>query len=88
MVVRQFRFLLLAREVLDAGGQEADVVRQLKVHPYVGRKITEQARRFHMNTLEAVYHRLLELDEAMKTGLMDGDLALSTFAAAFTTQRT
>jgi DNA polymerase-3 subunit delta len=88
MVVRQFRLLLLAREVLDAGGKEADVVRQLKVHPYVGGKITEQARRFHMNTLEAVYHRLLELDEAIKTGLMDGDLALSTFAAAFTTQRT
>ncbi len=88
MVVRQFRLLLLAREALDAGGKEADVVRQLKVHPYVGGKITEQARRFHMNTLEAVYHRLLELDEAMKTGLIDGDLALSTFAAAFTTQRT
>jgi DNA polymerase-3 subunit delta len=88
MVVRQFRLLLLAREVLDAGGKEADVVRQLKIHPYVGGKITLQARRFRMETLEAVYHRLLELDEAMKTGVMEGDLALSAFAAAFTTQRT
>jgi len=86
MVVRQFRLLILAREVLDAGGKEADVVRQLKIHPYVGGKITLQARRFRMETLEAVYHRLLELDEAWKTGVMDGDLALNTFAAEFTTQ--
>jgi DNA polymerase-3 subunit delta len=92
MVVRQFRLLILAREVLDAGGKEADVARLLRADAYkvynsfVSDKVTLQARRFRMETLEAVYHRLLELDEAWKTGVMDGDLALSTFAAEFTTQ--
>ena len=84
MVVRQFRLLLLAREVLDAGGNERDVARLVKIHPYVAGKITAQGRHFSIQTLEAVYHRLLDIDEAVKTGRMDGGLALDTLVAAFT----
>lgn len=86
MVVRQFRLLLLAREVLDRGGREGDVASELKVHPYVAGKVTAQARHFSPSVLEAVYRRLLDVDEAIKTGQMRGDLALDTFIAAFTTQ--
>ena len=86
MVVRQFRLLLLAREVLDRGGREGDVARELKVHPYVAGKVTAQARHFSIPTLEMVYHRLLGIDEAIKTGQIDGDLALDTLVAAFTTR--
>jgi DNA polymerase-3 subunit delta len=84
MIVRQFRLLLLAREVLDAGGRKVEVAQMLKVHPYVAEKISDQARRFDLPLLEGVYHRLLDLDEAMKTGQMPADLALDTFVAAFT----
>jgi DNA polymerase-3 subunit delta len=84
MIVRQFRLLLLAREVLDAGGQKAEVAQQLKVHPYVAEKISDQARHFSLPMLELVYHRLLDLDEAMKTSQMPADLVLDTFTAAFT----
>jgi DNA polymerase-3 subunit delta len=84
MVVRQFRLLLLAREVLDAGGNERDVARLVKIHPYVAGKVTAQGRHFSIQTLEVVYHRLLDIDEAVKTGRMDGELALNTLVAAFT----
>jgi DNA polymerase-3 subunit delta len=86
MVIRQFRLLLLARETLDAGGRESEVARALKLHPYVANKITSQARHFSLPALERVYHRLLDLDEAMKTGQVEGEVALDTFVAAFTTQ--
>jgi DNA polymerase-3 subunit delta len=86
MVVRQFRLLLLAREVLDAGGNERDVARLVKIHPYVAGKVTAQGRQFSIQTLEAVYHRLLDIDEAVKTGQMDSGLALDTLVAAFTTR--
>jgi DNA polymerase-3 subunit delta len=75
-IVYQFRQLLLAREVLDEGGGEDEVVRQLSIHPYVGKLAAEHARRFNLPDLEMIYHRLLELDEAMKTGGMEGELAL------------
>jgi DNA polymerase-3 subunit delta len=86
MVIRQFRLLLLARETLDGGGRESEVARALKLHPYVADKITSQARHFSLPALEAVYHRLLDLDEAMKTGQVEGEVALDTFVAAFTTR--
>jgi len=84
MVVRQFRLLLLAREVLDRGGNERDVARALKIHPYVAGKITQQAHHFTMPTLERAYHRLLGMDEAMKSSQVPGDLALDTLVAEFT----
>jgi DNA polymerase-3 subunit delta len=82
MVVRQFRLLLLAREVLDSGGREAEVARAAGVHPFVAGKVAAQARFFTPAALERIYHRLLELDEAIKTSQMDDVLALDMFVAA------
>jgi DNA polymerase-3 subunit delta len=87
MVVRQFRLLLLAREVLDSGGREAEVTRELGIHPYVAGKISAQARRFTLPVLETIYRRLLDIDEAVKTGQIEGDVALDTLVPALTTQQ-
>jgi DNA polymerase-3 subunit delta len=81
MIIRQFRLLLLSREILDQGGQLQDVIRQLGIHHYVGEKIVQQVRIFKMHDLEHIYHRLLDLDVAVKTGEMDSVLALDTFIA-------
>ena len=84
MVVRQFRLLLLAREVLDEGGNRNDIARQLRVPPFVADKLIVQARRFSIPVLESIYHRLLDIDEAIKTGKVPGELALDTLVAAHT----
>ena len=86
MIVRQFRLLLLTREILDNGGQPRDAVRTLKLHPYVADKMSNQARHFTLPVLERIYHRLLAIDEAMKTSQMSADLALDTMVAALTGQ--
>lgn len=76
MVVRQFRLLTIAREVIDEGGALPAVTEALGLHPYVAEKAFKQARAFSMETLEAIYHRLLAMDEAAKTGGMPLDAAL------------
>lgn len=78
MVVRQFRLLIQAREILDARGNKDDVARALAVHPYVAEKTTGQAGRFSMEALEGIYHRLLRIDEQVKTSQVTLDLALDT----------
>jgi DNA polymerase-3 subunit delta len=75
-IVYQFRLLLLAREVLDEGSSEDEIVNQLGVHPYAVRLAMEHARSFTLPELEKIYRRLLEIDEAMKTSGMEGELAL------------
>lgn len=84
MVVRQFRLLLQAREVLDAGSGKEQVAAALGVHPFVAEKTSAQARAFTLPTLEAIYHKLLEIDAAAKTSQVTLDLALDTLVVELT----
>jgi DNA polymerase-3 subunit delta len=79
MITRQFRLLLLTREILDEGGNKDIVQHDLGVHPYVAPKLVTQAVRFSMDGLITIYHRLLELDKSMKASQMTPDLAIETF---------
>jgi DNA polymerase-3 subunit delta len=78
MVVRQFRLLLQAREILDGRGNQNDVARALGVHPFVAEKAAQQAARFSMESLESIYRKLLRIDEGVKTSQVTLDLALDT----------
>lgn len=78
MVIRQFRLLIQAREILDGRGNKDDVARALGVHPYVAEKTTGQANRFTLEALEGIYRRLLSIDERVKLSQITLDLALDT----------
>ena len=84
MVIRQFRLLIQAREILDGRGNKDDVARALHVHPFVAEKTTGQAGRFSVESLEYVYRKLLAIDEGVKTGQVTLDLALDTLVVELT----
>jgi DNA polymerase-3 subunit delta len=84
MVVRQFRLLIQAREILDGSGNKDEVTRALGVHPFVAEKAAQQASRFSMETLEAIYHQLLAIDERVKTSQVALDLAMDTLVVELT----
>ena len=84
MVIRQFRLLIQAREILDGRGNKEDVARALGVHPFVAEKTTGQAAHFSVESLEAIYHSLLKIDERVKTGQVTLDLAMDTLVVELT----
>ena len=84
MVARQFRLLLLTRELLDSGHRDTEIASAIKSPPFVARKLIGQVRNFSLPQLETIYRKLLDIDEAIKTGKTDGDVALDTFVAALT----
>lgn len=84
MVIRQFRLLLQAREILDENGSQLEVQQELGLHEFVAGKVTAQARRFSLPTLEAIYHKLLEIDEGAKTGQITLDTALDALVVELT----
>jgi DNA polymerase-3 subunit delta len=84
MVVRQFRLLIQAREILDGRGNKDDVARALGVHPFVAEKTTQQAARFSIEALESIYHQLLSIDEGVKTSQVTLDLAMDTLVMELT----
>jgi len=84
LVIRQFRLILMARDVLDEGGGQPEVVAALGQHPFVAEKVFRQAQRFSMKSLRAIYHHLLVMDESAKTGQMNLDLSLEAFVVELT----
>lgn len=90
MVIRQFRFLILTREILDKGGGGSEVSEQLHflqprhksrypLPDWMARKFIAQAKRFSLLELERIYRRLLVMDEEIKTGRTTTGLALDLF---------
>ena len=76
MVIRQIRLLTMARDLMDDGVNSEAGAGFLGVPPFVVGKFYEQARAFSLDTLKAIYHRLLAMDEASKTGGMPLDASL------------
>lgn len=84
MVVRQFRLLIQAKEVINDGGNADAIARQLDAHPFVARKLYGQARHYSLSMLESIYRRLLALDADMKLSKIDSALALDLLIAGLT----
>jgi DNA polymerase-3 subunit delta len=83
-IVYQIRVLLLAREIIDERGTINDFPKSLKIGYYPAKLALESAPRFSMKFLETIYHRLLEIDEAIKTGQMEPELALELLVIELT----
>lgn len=84
MIARQFRLLIQTKELLEQGQRPAAIARELGVQPFVADKLVRQARNFSLPQLEAIYRRLLEMDIAIKTGEIEGVLALDLLVAGLT----
>lgn len=87
-IIYQFRLMLLARSVLDAGGSTEQVVQELgdhlNVRSYPARIAADQARRYPSPVLEKIYRYLLDVDTAIKTGEVDASLALNQLVTQLT----
>ena len=81
MVVRQFRLLIMAREILDQGGNKEQISKQMGVHTFVAGKLEKQAHYFPQLELKHIYKKLLAIDENMKTSQMDAQIALDLFVS-------
>jgi DNA polymerase-3 subunit delta len=68
MVARQFRLLLQASELAGRGVSGPAAAGQLGVPPRVAAGLISQARGWPPGALEAVFARIVALDEASKTG--------------------
>ncbi len=85
MIARQFRLLLQVSD-LAARGLTIDEIRaQLGEHPFVVRKVFDQARNFSIERLETIYRKVLETDVAMKTGHGEAGVNLDVLIVELTT---
>ncbi len=84
MLTRQIRLLLLTHDALE---RHENVSTAVKVHPRVAQKLTQQARAFSVERCLSAYQRLADVDQSIKTGEADEELALELLLAELTDNR-
>ena len=82
MLSRQVRIIFQIREMRGRKESRADIQSKLGLtSDFVLRKAWDQADRYSPARLHEVYHRLLETDLSIKTGKLEGELALNILIA-------
>lgn len=81
MITRQFRLLIQVKELAPQLPTASAIARALHQNPYPIRKVLAQSHNFTTEQLRATYHRLLDVDIAIKTGQTDATLALDALIA-------
>ncbi|NUM45689.1 MAG: DNA polymerase III subunit delta [Anaerolineales bacterium] len=87
MIVRQFRFLIWTKEMLSQNATQREIADSLKsqrVRDFVVPKLIQQSKNFDQPTLDAIYRRLIEIDERVKTGQIEWETALDTLIVGLT----
>lgn len=76
LIARQFNQLLQVKELTEQKKGRGEIASQLKVPPFVAGKLSAQAGVFSKKELLDLVNLCVEAEEAVKTGLMDGRLAV------------
>jgi DNA polymerase III delta subunit len=69
---RRVRELLVAADLVAAGGRPPEIVKAIGGHPFRAQKLVEQARRWSLPELDAALEGVLELDAMIKGAVGSG----------------
>ncbi len=82
MLSRQVRIIFQVKEMRERGMARGEIQNKLGLtSDFVLRKAWEQADRYSPARIRDVYHKLLETDVSIKTGKLEGELALDVLIA-------
>jgi DNA polymerase-3 subunit delta len=76
MLARQYRLLLLTRELLDRRVRGPEISARLQVQGFVVQRLLKQAPAYNMERLRKAYRLLLDADLSVKRGIYDDVTAL------------
>jgi len=86
MITRQFRLISIYRELAAARCPRPEIRKVLGVRDFVLDKLSGQAPKFTPPRLRWIHHRLLDVDQEIKTGRMEATLALELLVVDLTKQ--
>jgi DNA polymerase-3 subunit delta len=82
MISRQVRIIFLVKEMRVQGKSRNEIQSKLGLNSdFLVRKAWEQSEKYSPARLRELYHRLLETDVSIKTGKLDGEIALNILIA-------
>jgi DNA polymerase III delta subunit len=82
MLRYQFRSLVLIQDAATRSRDAGIIASQTKLPPFVVRKSLGYLSAFPGDSLKKIFSKLVDADQAIKTGRIDGDVALDSLAFA------
>lgn len=79
MLANQFRLMYQAKVMTSKGYREADIAKELNVHPYPVKLALQKSRGYDLERLLAILDELSNLDYQIKSGKIEKTLALDLF---------
>ena len=77
MITRQFRYLIMTKELIEKGGGEHDIKKGLQLsNPYFVKELSAQAKSFSTEALQSILLNLLETDMSLKRSSLPRRLLL------------
>ncbi|MDZ4277852.1 MAG: DNA polymerase III subunit delta, partial [Dehalococcoidia bacterium] len=76
MLERQYRLLLLTKELLEQRVRPPEIATRLGVHGFVAQRLLRQAPAYTIDRLRRAYRKLLDADLNVKRGIYDDGTAL------------
>jgi DNA polymerase III subunit delta len=81
MINFQFRNLLIVRDLVEKKIPFYEVAKRSGLHPFVAKKTYWQAEKFDLVQLKKIYHKIFQIDLAIKTGKIEPEAALDILVA-------
>lgn len=79
LITRQFQILLNIRDMMGKGLDQGTMAQKAGIPPFAVRRNVAQARGFTMAQIRQALSEGVELEEAVKTGRMDDQMAVELF---------
>ena len=83
MVIREFRLLLLVKWLVEKRWSKDDIIKSLKVHPFIGTRLYMRIKQFSFIAIKNYLTLLYELEEKIKAGKGDLKILLTSTLMIF-----
>lgn len=88
LISRQFQILLNIRDMASKGLDQQTMAQKAGIPPFAVRRNVTQAKGFTLEQLKAAIREGVELEEAVKTGQMNDQMAVELFIMKYSTKKT
>lgn len=75
-IVYQYRQLVLAKAALEEGLNNYQIIRELKIPPFVAQKVGALARATDWSTIKEIYNHIAQIDEQIKSGKIEPEAGI------------
>ncbi len=85
LLTRQYRQLLMTRDLMSQGKSKAEIAKSLKVPVFAAAKDMDQCRLYSKRQLRLILEDAAQMEEAVKTGRMEDRMSVELFIVKYST---